>query len=491
MSFWTQAAEITKEAVRRVPILMGVSAFLLIYIPAAFHGYGYFVDELYYLAGATRPAAGYVDHPPLSIWILFLSDADSLEYLRVFPALCGAFTVYLASSFVRLRLGSPAGQFLAGLCVLAAPVLLVLFGFYSMNAFEILFVTVLAMLLSEMIRRDKPLWIWFGVVAGLSVLNKHTSAVYAGALLAGLACTQQRKLLFDRTILYGGIAALVIVLPNLIWQADNSFVSLEFYANASSFKNVRTLPHMVLFNQILAANPLTLLVWAAGLAFCWKSELRVFAIAYGICLVILMVSQSSRPDRIAAFYPVLFAAGALWFDRKRILRAGALVLAFAGLVGFAPVGLPVLEPAETARYAAFIGVVPSIEKGRSAGLPQWFADRLGWPETARRASELVREQGPDTIVIASTYGLAAAIERFGGVQVVSPHNSYFLWAKEKDLKSYRRAILVGFSREAIQAFCKPEDLGFVDRPFSDPVPLFACDTEGKLAEVWPRIRKLL
>lgn len=483
--------EIVLDGMRRVPVLMGVLAFLLIYIPSAFHGYGYFVDELYYLAGAMRPAAGYVDHPPLSIWILYLSDADSLEIIRLFPALAGAFTVFLAASFVRVRLGSPASQFLAGLCVLAAPVLLVLFGFYSMNAYEVLLVTILCMLLSEMIRREKPLWLWFGIVAGLAVLNKHTSAVYVAALIAGLLCTPQRKLLFDRSIFYGALAAFILVLPNLIWQAENSFVSLEFYSNASSFKNVPTRPHMVLLNQVLAANPLTLLVWAAGLLLCWKSELRAFAIAYGLCLLLLVLVQSSRPDRIAAFYPALFAAGALWLENRRLLRITAIVLVMIGLAALAPVGLPLLEPAAAARYSAMLGVVPSIEKGREAALPQWFADRLGWPDVARRASEIVRESGPDTIVIASTYGIAGALERFGGLQVISPHNSYHAWGLKKDLKAYRRAILLGFDRQSVQKFCDPEDRGIVERPFSSPIEIYACDTNGRLPEIWPGIRRLM
>lgn len=491
MTIFQRLSSLAVEGARRVPVILAALAFFLIYIPAAFHGYGFFVDELYYLAGATRPAAGYVDHPPLSIWILYLSDADSLETMRIFPALCGAFTVYLAASFVRVRLGSPLSQFLAGLCVLAAPVLLVLFGFYSMNAYEVLLVTAMGLLLSEMIRRERPLWLWFGVAAGLAVLNKHTSVVYALAFLAGLACTEQRKLLFHRSILWGGLAAFVIVLPNLIWQAENSFVSLEFYRNASSLKNLSTPPHMVVVNQILSANPLTLLVWAAGLVYCWKSELRAFAVAYGLCLLLLIVAQSSRPDRIAAFYPSLFAAGALWMDQRKTLRTIAVFLSAAGLLVFGALGLPVLEPAAAARYAAFLGVVPSIEAGERGALPQWYADRLGWPETARRAAELARDSGPDTIVIAATYGLAGAMEKFTDVQVVSPHNAYYGWALKKDLKSYKRAVLLGFDRESVKRFCNPEDLGVIERPYSRSVQVLRCDTNGRLAEIWPLIQKLI
>lgn len=36
------------------------------------HGYGYFIDELYYIACARRLDFGYVDHPPLAPAILRL-----------------------------------------------------------------------------------------------------------------------------------------------------------------------------------------------------------------------------------------------------------------------------------------------------------------------------------------------------------------------------------------------------------------------------------
>src|SRR5436853_7483244 len=57
--------------------------------------YGYFRDELYYIACGRHLAFGYVDQPPLSILLLRLSQillGDSLFAIRLFPALGGAAT---------------------------------------------------------------------------------------------------------------------------------------------------------------------------------------------------------------------------------------------------------------------------------------------------------------------------------------------------------------------------------------------------------------
>ena len=49
---------------------MRSAALLLLLLPSLSPHYGFYSDELYYLACARRPAFGYVDHPPLFVWLL-------------------------------------------------------------------------------------------------------------------------------------------------------------------------------------------------------------------------------------------------------------------------------------------------------------------------------------------------------------------------------------------------------------------------------------
>ena len=86
--------------------------------------YGYFRDELYYIACGQHLAFGYVDQPPLSILLLRLSEVllgNSLFAIRLLPALAGAATVAITGLIAR-ELGGRAwaiGARLRGLTLCA------------------------------------------------------------------------------------------------------------------------------------------------------------------------------------------------------------------------------------------------------------------------------------------------------------------------------------------------------------------------------------
>ncbi|MCC7094510.1 MAG: hypothetical protein IT277_10000, partial [Ignavibacteriaceae bacterium] len=81
---------------------------LLIYlITQVFFAYGIFRDELYYLACANRLDFGYVDHSPLSIWILAFWKfffGDSMFVIRIIPAIISSVSVFMIGLFT-IRLG--------------------------------------------------------------------------------------------------------------------------------------------------------------------------------------------------------------------------------------------------------------------------------------------------------------------------------------------------------------------------------------------------
>ncbi len=93
----------------------------LVHLYAGRH-YGYFVDELYYLACSRHLAWGYVDQPPLIAvitWLARLLLGDSLPAIRFFPAVAGAAEVALTALITRELGGKCFAQGLAALAALA------------------------------------------------------------------------------------------------------------------------------------------------------------------------------------------------------------------------------------------------------------------------------------------------------------------------------------------------------------------------------------
>ena len=147
--------------------------------------YGYFIDELYYIACSEHLAFGYVDHPPMVAAVTWLTRAllgDSLPALRLFPALAGALTVVLAGLIARELGGRRFAQLMAGLAVVISPLYLFMNTILSMNALDALLWTFAAWLVARIINLGRwgdtggnwtltvsQLWLLLGLVLGVGL----------------------------------------------------------------------------------------------------------------------------------------------------------------------------------------------------------------------------------------------------------------------------------------------------------------------------------
>jgi 4-amino-4-deoxy-L-arabinose transferase-like glycosyltransferase len=301
---------------------------LVVHLHAGRH-YGYFVDELYYLACARHLAWGYVDQPPLIALIAWLERAllgDSLSAIRFLPALSGAAKVLLTALIARKLGGGRFAQGLAALCVLLAPGMLALDHFLSMNTFEPLFWMGCAYLTIRMVRTgNSRLWLWFGMVAGVGLENKYSMAIFGFGIIVGLLLTQQRRLLRTKWLWIGGAMAFLIFLPNLLWNIHYHFPFLELRENIKqSGRNVAMPPVKFLLEEALAMMPLSVPVWLAGLwFFFFRAEGKPFRFlgwAWVVTAVVIMILDPRIYYLFPAF-PVLFAGGSVLWEQW-LARAG-------------------------------------------------------------------------------------------------------------------------------------------------------------------------
>ena len=476
--------------------------------------YGYFRDELYFIACGEHLDWGYVDHAPLSIWLVRLSRTmfgDSLFALRIFPAVAGAITVLLTGLIARELNGRRFAVMLSCLCVLIGGYLAI-DSFFSMNAFEPIFWMGGAYFIILAIKRnDARFFLWFGFMAGLGLLNKHSMLFFGFAIFVGLLLTPARRFFMSRWLWIGGAVAFALFLPNIIWEQRHDWATLELLSNVQkSGKNVSLSPFEFIAQQIFILHPLTLPVWLAGLwYFLFDTEgkrYRLLGIAY-LVLLITMIVLKGKNYYLLPIYPMLFAGGAVWWERLLQHKSRVawlkvvypVLLCVTGAI-FAPMAVPVLPVETYLRYQRALGFEPpKTEVGHRGPLPQHFGDRFGWPEMVERVAQIYNSLPPDerarTAIYANNYGEAGAIDffgpRYGLPKAISPHQSYYLWGP-RDYTGEALIVLQSKRADAERNCNSVEAVGTVSHPFAmaeEQYTIFICrGLKQPLRELWPRLK---
>ena len=491
-------------------LVAGIAALKLILHLYAGRYYGYFVDELYELALARHLAWGYVDVAPMIALIgrieltLF---GSSLSAIRLGSALAGAGLVLLTGAIARELGGRRFAQGLAALCVLLAPGILALDHFLNVNAFEPLCWMGCALILIRIVNTgNEKLWLWFGLIAGVGLETKHSMLIFGFALVAGLALTPQRRHLFSRWLVLGGLLAFLLFLPNLLWNFQNHFPFLELQENIRrDGRNVSLSVGSFFGQETLAMLPLSAPIWIAGLWRLLRGRYRALAFAWGIAAA-LIFAMNPRVYYLFPAFPMLFAAGSVqfegWLGRPRLGWIKPAYCALMVLMGalLAPTMLPLLPPETYIRYVAAAHLQPPpIENARLGPLPQLFADQFGWEDmavaVARVYYSLPADIRPRTAIFGQNYGQAGAIDLFGpkyGLPpAISGHQNYFLWGP-RGATGESMIVMAGNRQDLESKFDSVRVVAHIGHPYAMPyehIYIFYCQgLKGPLAEAWPKVK---
>ena len=498
--------------------LLGGLSFLLFFVHMLVSGrYGYFVDELYYLACSHHLAWGYVDQAPLIAvitWLERVALGDSLPALRFLPAVAAGLKVLLTGLLVRELGGRRYAIALACVAVIAAPMYLGIDSLLTMNAFEPLFWMGCALIALKIFNGASPrLWLLFGVVAGLGLENKHSMLFFGFGLFAGLLLTKQRRHFAQPWLWLGGAIALLLFLPNVLWQMQRHFPTVELLQNVQKSGRNTELPWWAfLLVQIVIMHPLAAPVWMAGLARLLRDRAgkgwRVLGLTF-LVILLCMLLLHGRIYYLAPAYPMLFAAGAVAFEEwaelrswNRLKPAYLAVLLVTGAI-FAPFFyFPMLSAAQYIAYSKFMHLAPpKIENHQQGPLPQLYADQFGWKEMAQVVAnayfKLPPEERKSCAIFGQNYGQAGAIDFFGAKMglpnAISGHQNYYYWGP----RGYTGEcmIVMGDNYETLsKEFDSVEKVGTVYHPLSMPYQhfdVFLCRRPkfGSLQRIWPQLKK--
>lgn len=493
----------------------GHLACLLAVITLLFHAignphYGFFRDELYFIICGRHPAWGYVDQPPLTPLLAAGTQlfGHSLFLLRLVPAICAAAAVYITCLFV-IELG--AGAFaiiLASVCVALAPVLASFGMKQSTDMLGMPLWPLAALFALRAIGRAQPKW-WIatGLTLGIAFNAKYSLLFFAAALIAGILISPQRAALFNRWFAAGVGIAVLLALPNALWQALHGLPMLELLRNGAQGKNVVLSP-AYLGQELLITNPILALVWIAGLIWVLVTPgLRWIGYAF-LLLIGMMIAFHAKHYYPAAVYPILFATGAIaievWTRRFQWPRIPAVALATVFGVLMLPLVMPVLALQTFIAYQSALHIAPtSSEHTRLKNLPQDYADMFGWPEMESAVAAVYRglpeKDRSGAAIFADNYGEAAALDFFGARDGLPPalsgHNQYFLWGP----RGYSGNVLIAVNgpRAQLLKVFRSVQLATVfsnpnGRPLEDGFAIYVCrGIRVPLATLWPKTKNYI
>ncbi len=467
--------------------------------------YGYHGDELYFLDCGRRLAFGYVDHAPLVPWLARLSEAmgGGLVALRLPAILAGAGTLLLSALLVREWGGGWRAQLLALGSLLVAPAQLRIRAMLNIPVFEVLWCTATAYLVVRALsRRERWTWLAAGGALGLALLAKHSALLWAAALAIGLLVTYGRSLFASRWPWLGASLASALLVPNLAWQAQHGFPTLEFLGALRAQVVEQQGRALFAAGQLLYFHPLTVPIWVAGVVSGLrqqKPEVRPFALLF-VLLFAFFLLAGGKPYYLASAYPPVLAAGGVvlerWLEQRPFERRAFVTAMLSTGAVFGVVSLPLLplQTVDGILRAALGWVVPPI------ALTHDLHGMFGWREHAatidsvyQALPEAKRRQAG---VLTGSYSQAGAINQFrspGTPPAVSGHMTYYLWGPDPS----RGAVLIAYGvplelLERHYQVCREHTRIEVPlaRPMDTGLPVYVCEQpRGAMATWWHELRR--
>lgn len=187
-------------------------------------------DEAYYWTWSKHLAGGYYDHPPMVAYIIRLGTmiAGDTEFgvrvVSILLALPMSYAVYRAAEilFGSVRVAASAAIFLNITLMASVGTIIV-----TPDAPLIVASSFVLFFLAKIHQTGNGAW-WLavGAAAGCALLSKYTAMFFGASIVLWLIILPELRRWFASPWLYlGGIVALVVFSPVIVWNANHEWVS--------------------------------------------------------------------------------------------------------------------------------------------------------------------------------------------------------------------------------------------------------------------------
>ncbi len=400
-------------------------------------------DEFLHVDQGNHLAWGYQSVPPLTSWIsyLILLLGKGVFWVRFFPALFGALTIFIVWKTIEALNGSLFAQILGATCVLLSALLRVNILFQP-NSFDVLSWTALYYIIIKYIKTDNSRWLYFGaVVFAIGFLNKYNVIFMLIGLLPAILFSEQRKLFTKAHFYFAIILGLIIISPNLFWQYSHNFPVIYHFKELADTQLVNVDRAGFLKSQILFFLGGFFVIIASFYALLFYEPFKRYRLFFFSFVFTVMTFLFFRAKDYYAMgiYPVYISFGSVFLGHllqngwRRYLKPLAIAIPVLLFIPIYLVAFPNKSPEYIVQHGKRYRDIGLLrwEDGKDHLLPQDFADMLGWKELATKVDSIyARMPNKDqTIIVCDNYGQAGAINFYTtqNIRAVSFNADYINW----------------------------------------------------------------
>jgi 4-amino-4-deoxy-L-arabinose transferase-like glycosyltransferase len=418
-------------------------------------------DEFLYLEQGHHLAWGYREVPPFLSWLAWCTHAlgGGFFWVKFWPSLFGAATLVITCRIVIEMGGRFFAMLLASLCILFTAYMRMHFLFQA-NFLEIFWWTLIFYFIIRYINTNHNKYLYLiGVAVGFAWLSKNSVLFLLAGLFVSVLLTRYRILFRNRHFYLAACIALLMALPNLIWQQLHHWPLLKHMNELRETQLKYIQPVDFLTGQVFMYLP-AFFVWTSALIWFFTKPGRRYRLLGGVYFFVLLflILSSGKAYYSMGLYALLFAAGGTAIEQWTKLRwiwlrwfhvGFLLVVSFLIL----PLALPVYVPEKLDAFYQRNGIAATgalkWEDQQNHSLPQDFADYLGWKELTAKTERfyqslpiLVRDS---TIIFCRHYGQAGALKYYGtdtsfSNRVITDNGSFLDWIPEN--QAFRHILLV-------------------------------------------------
>lgn len=199
-------------------------------------------DEVYYWTYAMYPGWSHFDHPGMVGWLMQIFSLNLLFHSE-FALRLSSIIFMTIDTYIIYRLGclvkNKLAGFYAALLYTASLYCFIITGVFIMPDTPLMMFTLLALwffinaMHGGVETHGRTSLLWAGLFAGLALLSKY-SAVFIWAGVGLYVLIYDRKQLKNKYLYLSALISVVCMLPVLIWNMQNDFISFTFHGDRVS-----------------------------------------------------------------------------------------------------------------------------------------------------------------------------------------------------------------------------------------------------------------